>query len=104
MRFGMQPEQCLRQLYVNFGEDAIYIAAGREPVVVRVIPEFGPDEILEETGVKVQAETRRVNVLCSEVSAPSKGDIIKVRGKDYSVSRVMPEDEGERELYLEVKD
>ncbi len=101
MRFGMRAESCLRQLYVNFGEDAFYMPIGKEPVSVLVIVEFGPEEIMEDTGVNVQSESRKINALSSEVVSPSKGDRFRVRGKDYKVVQIMPEDEGEREIYLE---
>ena len=56
----------------NIGRDAIYIADGGTPVLVRVVPRR-PDAITDFGDARLWSETTRIDLRVAEVSNPAAG-------------------------------
>ena len=59
--------------FAAFGIDAVYTAAGGEPVLVRVVAQR-PDTIVGFGETRIHAETATFEVRASEVASPRPGD------------------------------
>ena len=75
--------------FAAFGIDAVYAAAGGEPVSVRVIARR-PDTIVGFGETRIHAETATFELRASEVSDPHQGDHLTV-GSDTFVIQGEPE-------------
>lgn len=72
-------ESALELLFAdpNIGRDALYIADGGAPVVVRVAPRRA-DTVTDFGEARLWSETTRVDLRVAEVPAPRPGDRIEI--------------------------
>ena len=70
--------------FAAFGIDAVYTAAGGEPVSVRVIARR-PDTIVGFGETRIHAETAAFEVRTSEIPNPRPGDQVTVAGETFII-------------------
>ena len=68
----------------NIGRDAIYIADGGGPRLVRVVPRRA-DAITDYGDARLWSETTRIDLRVAEVPAPRPGDRIEIEGDAFLV-------------------
>ena len=68
----------------NIGRDAVYIADGGTPVLVRVIARRA-DAITDFGDARLWSETTRVDLRVAEVPNPRPGDRIEIGGDAYLI-------------------
>ncbi|MDP1668696.1 head-tail joining protein [Phaeovulum sp.] len=79
-------ESALEVLFAdtNVGRDAVYIAEGGTPVLVRVVARRA-DAISDFGDARLWSETTRIDLRVAEVSAPRPGDRIEIDGEAFLV-------------------
>jgi hypothetical protein len=70
--------------FAAFGIDAVYTAAGGEPVPVRVIARR-PDSIVGFGEARIHAETASFELRATEVANPRSGDQLSVDGQTFVI-------------------
>ena len=68
----------------NIGRDAVYIADGGAPVLVRVVARRA-DAISEFGEARIWSETTRIDLRVTEVPAPRPGDRIEIDGDAFLI-------------------
>ena len=68
----------------NIGRDAVYIADGGAPVLVRVVARRN-DAISEFGDARLWSETTRIDLRVTEVPAPRPGDRIEIEGDAFLI-------------------
>jgi len=68
----------------NIGRDAVYIADGGAPVLVRLIARRA-DDVTEFGDARLWTETTRVDLQVAEVPNPRSGDRIEIDGEAFLV-------------------
>ena len=68
----------------NIGEDAVYIADGGAPVLVRVVSRQA-DAITDFGEARLWSETTRLDLRVAEVPAPRPGDRIEIGGETFHI-------------------
>ena len=68
----------------NIARDAIYIAEGGTPQLVRVVSRRA-DEVTGFGDARLWSETTRVDLRVAEVSAPRPGDRIEIEGEAFLI-------------------
>jgi len=68
----------------NIGRDAVYIADGGAPVLVRLIARRA-DDITEFGDARLWTETTRVDLQVAEVPNPRPGDRIEIDGEAFLI-------------------
>jgi len=68
----------------NIGRDAVYIADGGAPVLVRLIARRA-DEVTEFGDARLWVETTRVDLQVAEVPNPRPGDRIEIDGEAFLI-------------------
>ena len=68
----------------NIGRDAVYIADGGVPVLVRVVARHA-DAITDFGDARLWSETTRIDLLVAEVPAPRPGDRIEIDGEAFLI-------------------
>jgi len=68
----------------NTGRDAVYIADGGAPVLLRVIA-WRADDVPEFGDARLWTETTRVDLQVAEVPNPRSGDRIEIDGEAFLV-------------------
>ena len=68
----------------NIGRDAVYIADGGAPVLVRVVARRA-DAVTEFGDARLWSETTRIDLRVAEVSAPRPGDRIEIDGEAFLI-------------------
>jgi hypothetical protein len=68
----------------SVGRDAVYIADGGAPVLVRVVPRRA-DAITEFGDARLWSETTRIDLRVAEVPNPRPGDRIEIDGDAFLV-------------------
>jgi hypothetical protein len=68
----------------NIGRDAVYIADGGAPVLVRLIARRA-DDVTEFGDARLWSETTRVDLLVAEVPNPRPGDRIEIDGEAFLI-------------------
>lgn len=68
----------------NVARDAVYIAGGGSPRLVRVVTRRA-DEITGFGDARLWSETTRVDLRVAEVSAPRPGDRIEIEGEAFLI-------------------
>ncbi len=68
----------------NIGRDAVYIADGGAPVLVRVVARRA-DAITEFGDARLWSETTRIDLRVVEVQQPRPGDRIEIDGEAFLV-------------------
>jgi hypothetical protein len=68
----------------NIGRDAIYIADGGAPVLVRVVARRA-DAISDFGDARLWSETTRIDMRVAEVATPSPGDRIEIDGEAFLI-------------------
>lgn len=68
----------------NVGRDAVYIADGGTPVLVRVVARRA-DAISDFGDARLWSETARIDLRVAEVPAPRPGDRIEIDGEAFLV-------------------
>jgi hypothetical protein len=68
----------------NIGRDAVYIADGGAPVLVRLIARRA-DDVTEFGGARLWSETTRVDLQVAEVPNPRPGDRIEINGDAFLI-------------------
>lgn len=68
----------------NIGRDAVYIADGGAPVMVRVVARRA-DAVTDFGDARLWSETTRIDLRVAEVPAPSPGDRIEIEGEDFLI-------------------
>ena len=68
----------------NIGRDAVYIADGGAPVLVRAIVRR-PDEVTNFGDARLWSETTRFDVRVAEVPNPRPGDRIEIDGDAFLI-------------------
>jgi len=68
----------------NIGRDAVYIADGGAPVLVRVVARRA-DAITEFGDARLWSETPRIDLRVVEVQQPRPGDRIEIDGEAFLV-------------------
>jgi hypothetical protein len=70
--------------FAAFGVDAVYSAAGGEPISVRVIARR-PDAIVGFGETRIHAKTATFEVRASEVANPRPGEKLTVGGETFVI-------------------
>ncbi|MBP0440157.1 MULTISPECIES: head-tail joining protein [Phyllobacteriaceae] len=78
----------------NIGRDAVYIADGGAPVLVRVIARRA-DAITDFGDTRLWSETTRIDLRAAEVANPRPGDRIEIEGEAFLIQGE-PVRDGER--------
>jgi len=68
----------------NIGEDAVYIADGGAPVLVRVVSRQA-DAITDFGEARLWSETTRIDLRVVEVPNPRPGDRIEINGEAFLI-------------------
>jgi hypothetical protein len=68
----------------NIGRDAVYIADGGAPVLVRVVARRA-DAISEFGDARLWSETSRIDLRVAEVANPRPGDRIEIAGDAFLI-------------------
>lgn len=68
----------------NIGRDAIYIADGGAPVLVRVVARRA-DVVSDFGDARLWSETTRVDLRVAEVTTPRPGDRIEIEGDAFLI-------------------
>ena len=68
----------------NIGRDAVYIADGRAPMLVRVVARRN-DAISEFGDARLWSETTRIDLRVAEVANPRPGDRIEIDGEAFLI-------------------
>jgi len=68
----------------NIGRDAVYIADGGAPVLVRLIA-LRADDVTEFGDARLWSETTRVDLQVAEVPNPRPGDRIEIDGEAFLI-------------------
>jgi hypothetical protein len=68
----------------NIGRDAVYVADGGAPVLVRLIARRA-DDVTEFGDARLWSETTRVDLLVAEVPNPRPGDRIEIDGEAFLI-------------------
>ena len=68
----------------NIARDAVYIAEGGTPQLVRVVTRRA-DEVTSFGEARLWSETTRVDLCVAEVSAPRPGDRIEIEGEAFLI-------------------
>ena len=68
----------------NIGRDAVYIADGGAPVLVRVVARRA-DAITDFGDARLWSETTRIDLGLAEVPAPRPGDRIEIEGDVFLI-------------------
>ena len=68
----------------NIGRDAVYVAAGGAPVLVRVVPRRA-DAVTDFGDARLWSETTRIDLRAAEVQNPRPGDRIEIDGDAFLI-------------------
>ena len=68
----------------NIGRDAVYIADGGAPVLVRVVARRA-DALTDFGDARLWSETTRIDLRVAEVPAPHPGDRIEIDGDAFLI-------------------
>ena len=68
----------------NIGRDAVYIADGGAPVLVRVVARRA-DAVTDFGDARLWSETTRIDLRVAEVPAPRPGDRIEIEGEAFLI-------------------
>ena len=68
----------------NIGQDAVYIADGGAPVIVRAVVRR-PDEVTNFGDARLWSETTRVDLRLAEVPNPRPGDRLEIDGDAFLI-------------------
>jgi len=68
----------------NIGRDAIYIADGGAPVLVRVVARRA-DAVTDFGDARIWSETTRIDLRVVEVANPSPGDRFEIEGEAFLI-------------------
>ncbi|NEX45462.1 head-tail joining protein [Pseudotabrizicola algicola] len=68
----------------NVGRDAVYIADGGAPVLVRTVARRA-DAVTDFGDTRIWSETTRIDLRMAEVSAPRPGDRIEIEGDAFLI-------------------
>ncbi|MBC7165549.1 MAG: hypothetical protein H5U15_11250 [Roseovarius sp.] len=68
----------------NIGRDAVYIADGGAPVLVRVVARRA-DAVSDFGDARIWSETTRLDLRLSEVANPRPGDRIEIDGEAFLI-------------------
>jgi hypothetical protein len=68
----------------NMAHDAVYVAAGGEPQLVRVVTRRA-DEITGFGDARLWSETTRVDLRVAEVANPRPGDRVEIDGEAFLI-------------------
>ena len=68
----------------NIGRDAVYIADGGAPVLVRVVARRA-DAVTEFGDARLWSETTRIDLLVAEVANPRPGERLEIDGDAFLV-------------------
>ena len=68
----------------NIGRDAVYIADGGVPQLVRIVARRA-DAITDFGDARLWSETTRIDLLVAEVPAPHPGDRIEIDGEAFLI-------------------
>lgn len=68
----------------NIGRDAIYIADGGAPVLVRVVARRA-DAVTDFGDARIWSETTRIDLRVVEVANPSLGDRFEIEGEAFLI-------------------
>jgi hypothetical protein len=68
----------------NIARDAVYIAAGGAPKMVRVVARRA-DEVTGFGDARIWSETTRIDLRVAEVATPRPGDRIEIDGEAFLV-------------------
>ena len=71
----------------NIGRDAVYVAAGGAPVLVRVVPRRA-DAVTDFGDARLWSETTRIDLRVADVPAPRPGDRIEIDGEAFLIQGV----------------
>lgn len=68
----------------NIGRDAVYIADGGAPVLVRIVARRA-DAVTDFGDARLWSETTRVDLRVAEVANPRSGDRIEIEGDAFLI-------------------
>ncbi|MBB1498105.1 hypothetical protein [Paracoccus sp. MC1862] len=68
----------------NIGRDAVYIADGGAPVLVRIVARRA-DAITEFGDARLWSDTTRIDMRVAEVQQPRPGDRIEIDGEGFLI-------------------
>ena len=68
----------------NIGRDAVYIADGGAPVLVRIVARRA-DAVTDFGDARLCSETTRIDLRVAEVPAPRPGDRIEIEGDPFLI-------------------
>ena len=68
----------------NIGRDAVYIADGGAPVLVRIVARRA-DAVTDFGDARLWSETTRIDLRVAEVPAPRPGDRIEIAGEAFLI-------------------
>ena len=68
----------------NIACDAVYVASGGAPVLIRVVARRA-DDITSFGDARLWSETTRIDLRVAEVPAPRPGDRIEIEGDGFNI-------------------
>ena len=68
----------------NIGREAVYVAEGGTPQLIRVVPRRA-DEVTSFGDARLWSETTRVDLRVAEVPNPRQGDRIEIQGEAFLI-------------------
>jgi hypothetical protein len=68
----------------NVGRDAVYIADGGAPVLVRIVARRA-DRLTDFGDARLWSETTRIDLRVAEVPSPRPGDRIEIEGEAFLI-------------------
>jgi len=68
----------------NIGRDAVYVADGGAPVLVRLVARSA-DDVTEFGDARLWSETTRVDLRVAEIPNPRPGDRIEIEGDAFLI-------------------
>ncbi len=68
----------------NIGRDAVYIAEGGAPILVRIVARRA-DAVTDFGDARLWSETTRIDLRVADLPAPRPGDRIEIEGDTYLI-------------------
>ena len=92
----------LPTMFEDFGEAVRYDPDGAGSKEITALVDLNAEEAeLLEGDHHIIGYRPMITIMDAELPALKKGDTFRVRGLTYRARRLMPENEGERDIYLE---
>ncbi len=92
----------LPTMFEDFGESVVYDPEGPERKELKALVDLSAEENdLVEGEFHLTGFVPMITVMTSLLPTIKKGDLFEVRGESYKVRKILPDNEGERDIILE---